>query len=197
MDRLKADVLSKLEGALNKGLVDEEVIDLLSSFNSIDGVVTTSSCSGRYQLISISAPGDKKGSEVIGKWHREVTVEELMDAIRKWDGSGELHLLVQPLLLHIRTKDISTASRIRTMGQEAGLKFSTIRSIKLDRNGSPAPWGMVVELLGTERMEIPIDGIPPVSLEACISDWVVKGNGLIRKTKGHIRVLSGLVDERS
>ncbi len=194
MDRLKADVLRKLDEAVSRNLVDEEVIPLLFSLNRIDGVVTTSSCSGRYQLISVPRAGDKIGSEVIGKWHRPVESGEILEAVEGWNGEGELHLLVQPLLVHIRTKDIPTAARIRAVGQEAGLKFSTIRSVKLDRNGAPAKWGVMVELLGTERMEIPIDGIPMENLSVCMSLWVEKGNDLIRRTKERIPRLTELVD---
>jgi tRNA(Phe) wybutosine-synthesizing methylase Tyw3 len=194
MDRLKADVLQKLDDAVSQHLVDEDVVPLLFSFNRIGPAVTTSSCSGRYQLISVPTAGDKVGSQVVEKWHRTVEPREIMEAIDRWSGEGELHLLVQPLLLHVRTKDISTAARIRALGQEAGMKFSTIRSVKLDKNGEPSKWGIVVELLGTERMEIPIDGIPMDILSVCMGPWIEKGNDLIRRTKTRILRLMELVE---
>jgi tRNA(Phe) wybutosine-synthesizing methylase Tyw3 len=196
MDRLKSDVLRKLQEAVSQDLVDEEVIPLLSSLNEIDGVVTTSSCSGRCQLITVPGTGDKLSSAVLGKWHGPVNVDDLLEAVSKWNGKGELHLLFQPLLLHIRTRDIGTAAKIRNLGQDAGLKFSTIRSIKLDGNGDPAPWGPVVELLGTERMEIPVDAIPKDRLKECLPGWVERGNRLMKRTKEHIPLLMELIGER-
>ena len=96
MDNLKKDVLRKLEDAVSRNLVDEEVMPLLSSFNYIDEVVTTSSCSGRYQLISVPRTGDKVSSDIVGKWHRTVHVEELLGAIDQWDGTGELSTRLRP-----------------------------------------------------------------------------------------------------
>jgi len=194
MDRLKADVLRKLDEAVSRNLVDEDMIPLLFTLNRIDGAVTTSSCSGRYQLIGVPKAGDKIGSEVLGKWHRPVEPGEILEAVEGWSGKGELHLLVQPLLVHIRTRDIQTAAKMRAMGQEAGLKFSTIRSVKVARNGVLSKWGVVVELLGTERMEIPIDGIPLETLSVCMGPWIEKGNGLILRTKERIPRLIDMIE---
>ena len=195
MDKIKSAVLKKLDEAVSAGLVDEELIPLLFLINSIDGLVTTSSCSGRYQLITVPATGDKLGSKVVGKWHRTIDIDELVEAIDSWDGIGELHLLVQPLLIHIRTIDIKTGARIRKIGQECGLKFSTIRSVKLDPEETVPPWGVVVEMLGTERMEIPISGIDRRALDLCLGPWVKKGNELITRTKSHIDDLKARLEE--
>jgi tRNA wybutosine-synthesizing protein 3 len=195
MDKIKSHVLKKLDQAVSEGQVDEELIPLLSFINSFDGMVTTSSCSGRYQLISVPITGDKLGSKVIGKWHRTITVDELVDAIGTWDGNGELHLLVQPLLIHIRTIDIRTGAKIRKIGQDCGLKFTTIRSVKLDQEDEIPPWGVVVEMLGTERMEIPIGGIDERALAVCLGPWVTKGNELITRTKSHIDDLMKMLGE--
>jgi len=186
MGDIKSNTLKKLNEAVSQGLVDEEVMPLLSILNSKEGLVTTSSCSGRFQLISVPTAGDKLGSNIVGKWHRTVEVTELEEAIGSWNGEGELHLLVQPLLIHIRAKDIETGARLRVLAQQCGLKFSTIRSVKLDGDGNVQPWGVMVEVMGTERMEIPLDGIPKEALDSCLEPWVRRGNQLITRTKGHI-----------
>ena len=95
--------------------MDDEVIVLLHAINSIDDAVTTSSCSGRFQLIQVPKLGDKLGSNILGKWHRKVSEEEVLEALGKWDGTGQVHLLVQPLLVHIRCRDIATAAKLSTM----------------------------------------------------------------------------------
>lgn len=185
MDRIKSAALRKLRQAVSQDLVDEEVIPLLFLLCDIDGLVTTSSCSGRVQLISTPSPGDKRGSRVIGKWHRKVHVKEVLDAVDSWNGRGELYLLVQPLLVHVRCRDLPSAARLRNLAQGAGLKSSTIRSVRLDGE-EPAEWGTVVEIMGTERMEVPIDGIDRVCLERCMEQWVTKGNRLLDRTKRNI-----------
>ncbi|MGA1865936.1 MAG: tRNA-wybutosine modification methyltransferase TYW3 [Thermoplasmatota archaeon] len=186
MSDIRSETLRKLDEAASLGLVDEDIMPLLNSINSIDDLVTTSSCSGRFQLISVPRTGDKPGSCIIGKWHRTISKDEMMQAISGWDGEGELHLLVQPLLVHVRARDISYGAMLRSIAQESSLKFSTIRSVKLGSNGNLVPWGVVVEMLGTERMEVPIDGIDRDTLEKCMGPWVRRGNELIVRTKGHI-----------
>lgn len=192
---VKDQVLRKLNEAVSQNLVDEDVIPLLHSFNYHDPLVTTSSCSGRFQIISMPGPGDKRGSEVLGKWHRKVSVEEVMDAARRWDGRGELHLLVQPLLLHIRCRDLKAAVELRNLGHGNGMKFSTIRSVKLDDEGNVRPWGAMVEIMGTERIEAPIDGIEEDVLEKCVREWVSKGNALLDRTKDRIPKLIDALSE--
>ncbi|MBN1390824.1 MAG: hypothetical protein JXA22_09325 [Candidatus Thermoplasmatota archaeon] len=194
MGDIRSETLRKLDEAASRGLVDEDVMPLLHSINTADDLVTTSSCSGRFQLISVPSTGDKAGSCIIGKWHRTVSEYELMQAIDSWDGRGELHLLVQPLLIHVRAKDIASGARLRNIAQECGLKFSTIRSVKLDPDGKVIPWGVVVEMLGTERMEVPLDGIERDTLFRCMGPWVRRGNELLIRTKEHIPRLIEALD---
>lgn len=196
MDPFKQGVLEKLDEAVSQNLVDGDAVPLLFLLNSIDSIVTTSSCSGRFQVIEVPEAGDKQGSTVLGKWHRKVDAEEVLEAAGKWSGEGELYLLVQPLLVHARCRDIGTAVELRNISQACGLKFSTIRSLKLDREGRPAEWGAVVEMLGTERLEVPLDGLPGGCLDGCIRSWVDRGNILLDRTKDHIGELIGVLSDR-
>ena len=66
--------------------------------------------------------------------------------------------------------------------------------IKLDAKGEVLPWGIMVEILGTERMEIPIDGIDEEALARCLGPWVEKGNELISRTKEHIGDMIGRLE---
>jgi len=191
----RATTLASLNKAVAEGRVDIDVIPLLSSINQHPYWATTSSCSGRIQLLAPPVTGDKVGSRVLGKWHRPVESAEVMDAISSWDGQGELHLLVQPLLLHIRCRDLRSAARIRNMGQESGMKFSSIRSIRLNRDGEPIPWGITVELLGTERSEIHLHGLSDDVLRESIPVWIVHANALVSRTVEHIPELIEMLEK--
>jgi len=188
-DREKALVLAELMEAKRQGRVDAEVVPLLEAVNSHPDLVTTSSCAGRVQLISAPMLGDKLGSEVLGKWHDEVSTEDLVSAYERWDGNGTLLLMAQPMLLHVRCRDLRSAVFIRNSAQGAGLKFSTIRSVKLDRTGEPAEWGIVVECLGTERMEVPLTGLSRDAVMECMGPWALHASMLMRRTKSHIAEL--------
>lgn len=191
----RAVTMASLKEALDEGRVDADVIPLLSSINIRPQWITTSSCSGRIQLIAPPSAGDKVGSVVLGKWHGTVGIEEVLRSLGKWDGTGELHLMVQPLLLHIRCLDLPSAVRIRNTGQEAGLKFSSIRSIRLDRDGNPINWGITVELLGTERAEIPLHGLSDGIIVESVPVWIPHANKLLNKTKEHIKTMIDLLED--
>ena len=192
---LKQEILNKLEDARSMDLVDEEVLPLLDAINSLEDAVTTSSCSGRVQLIQVPDLGDKLGSNILGKWHRTVSSEEVLEALEKWDGEGQVHLLVQPLLVHLRCRDLETAVRLRNFAQESGMKFSTIRSVKLGRNNEPLEFGIVVEFLGTERMEVPLQGKDRDLLPRIIPPLVEHGNELIARTKARIPEMTAAIGD--
>ena len=193
-DGYKIKILDSLEKAEKKGLVDEDIIPLLDRINSFDMWVTTSSCSGRFQLISPPFPGDKMGSRILGKWHHGVDQDEILRSIKTWDGRGELHLMVQPVLLHVRCKDLPSGVHLRNIGQGSGLKYSMIRSIKLRRDGGMIPWGITVEMMGTESAEIPLHGIGEDIIREGLPFWTNYGNGLLERTKGHIGDLIGSLE---
>ncbi len=188
---LKDRTLSSLEAAIEKGAVDEEMIPLINAINRIDDLVTTSSCSGRIQLICMPRPGDKLNSNVLGKWHRRIEEGELEEALGKWDKEEMLFLMAQPLLLHIRARDLQAAVRVRNSCQGAGMKFSSIRSLKLS-GGSAKDWGTTVEVMGSERMEVPLHPLPDEILSETIGPLVGFANDLIIRTKSHIPVLIDL-----
>jgi len=192
---LKQETLKKLRDARARNLVDKEVDPLLDAINGIEDAVTTSSCSGRVQLIQVPDLGDKRGSNILGKWHRTVSREEVLKAYEKWDGKGQVHLHVQPLLVHVRCRNILTAVKLRNTAQEKGMKFSNIRSMKMGRKGDPLEWGAVVEFLGTERMEVPIHGISEDIISEVIGPLIEHGNELILRTKTRIRVMTESMEE--
>jgi len=184
--RLKERILGKLKDAIEDDRVDEDVVPLLDAVNRFRDAVTTSSCSGRVQLIQVGEPGDKVGAKVLGKWHRRVDQRELREAVDGWNGEGQLHLLVQPLLLHVRCRDLQTAVVLRHAAQESGLKFSTIRSVRMDRAGEIPEWGVVVEFLGTERMEVPLHVFGEGQRRDALFPLLEHGNELLKRTKLHI-----------
>ncbi|MGA1848015.1 MAG: tRNA-wybutosine modification methyltransferase TYW3 [Thermoplasmatota archaeon] len=192
---LKEATIEKLSRARSEGLVDPEVVPLLDAINRLPGAVTTSSCSGRFQLIQVPDLGDKQGSNILGKWHRKVTSGEVIEAYSTWDGSGQVHLLVQPLLVHVRCRDVATTAMIRNLAQEGGLKFSTVRSLKLGNDGQVVEWGAVVEMMGTERMEVPIHCIDGEVVAKILPALIDHGNGLMDRTRSNIDRMVRLFSE--
>jgi tRNA wybutosine-synthesizing protein 3 len=179
--------LSSLDEAVREGRADNEVLPLLSILNSFNDYATTSSCAGRIQLIGVPVVGDKQGSEIFGKWHNPVEPLEVLEALP--DDTMGLFLMAQPLLVHVRCRDLRAAVDLWRSAHGSGLKYTTIRSIQIDEEGGPTEWGITVEVQGTERMEVPLSGIPRDALERCLPGWVRHGNELLLRTRARMESL--------
>jgi tRNA wybutosine-synthesizing protein 3 len=148
--------MEELAQKIEEGKVDPYMLEIISIINSSDDYYTTSSCSGRMQLIALPKLGDKPGSTVCGKWHDTIEMEQLKEALENWDGKDMLMLLVQSPVLHVVCRDLESAVKIRNIGSESGFKYSTIRSIQEGSTDEGDEKNIIVELLSTERLDIPI-----------------------------------------
>ncbi len=145
MDR--KDALKKYEEHKSKGLVDEDIIPLLEKINSLECCYTTSSCSGRIAIMQIPEIGDKKNAVFLGKWHREVDLQKILVAVRKYE-RGYLFLLLQSAILHVVCESFKTSERMIKIALDSGFKYTSIKSVK---NGK-----VLIEILSTENLHIPL-----------------------------------------
>ena len=142
----KQNALKKLKSALENRQVDSLIIDLLHKINSQEEYFTTSSCAGRIVVLQLPKIGDKKHAVFLGRWHRQVTRDEVFSALNSFD-EGQIWLLTQPPIFHIGCKDLEAANRLMKTGISTGFKHSGIRSL----SGQ-----IIVELQSTERMDMPM-----------------------------------------
>jgi tRNA wybutosine-synthesizing protein 3 len=150
----KKKTMAELESVKSKGVVDNKVLPILEIINSNPDYYSTSSCSGRVMLIALARPGAKSESDMLALWHDKITKKELLSAIKKWDKHQYLYFLAQPPIFHITTHNIDYAIHLRNLAESVGLKYSTIRSIKTFKKQKEQR--IIVELLGTERLNVPI-----------------------------------------
>ena len=99
----KKQTLEKLEHAKKKGLVDKDIISIIDLINSYDDYYTSSSCYGRIVLLEIPKIGDKKNAKWLGKWHRKIKTEEILNAFKKAD-KGLIWILAQSAIIHVFAK---------------------------------------------------------------------------------------------
>jgi tRNA wybutosine-synthesizing protein 3 len=97
--------------------------------------------------------GDKKDSNVLGKWHRGTDIQGLTGALEEWNGDGYVYLLTQSPIFHIRCRELGSAVRLQQIGFDSGFRYSTVRSMRL-RDGEPET--ITVELLTSYRLDIPL-----------------------------------------
>ncbi|GAB6134842.1 tRNA(Phe) 7-((3-amino-3-carboxypropyl)-4-demethylwyosine(37)-N(4))-methyltransferase Taw3 [Thermococcus prieurii] len=185
----KAKAMEGLSKALEEGKVDEDIISLLAKINALENYFTTSSCSGRISVMEMPHFGDKVNSVWLGKWHREVTIEEVFEAIRKHK-SGQLWFLVRSPILHVGARTMEDAVKLLNLAIGLGFKYSNIKSVSHRK--------LLVEIRSTERMDVPLgaDGELWVS-ENYIERIVNIANDQLRRFKGKLKRLEEEVEKLS
>ncbi|WP_456394144.1 tRNA(Phe) 7-((3-amino-3-carboxypropyl)-4-demethylwyosine(37)-N(4))-methyltransferase Taw3 [Thermococcus sp.] len=186
-DEQKAKAMEGLRRALAENKVDGDVIPLLEKINSLENYFTTSSCSGRISVMEMPRFGDKVNSVWLGKWHREVTFEEVLEAIGR-HSKGQLWFLVRSPILHVSAKTMEDAVKLLNLAIGLGFKYSNIKSVSHKK--------LLVEIRSTERMDVPLgsDGELWVD-EEYIKKIVNLANAQVRRFKGKLKRLEREVEE--
>ncbi len=147
----KIAFMERLEREAGLGRVDFDMIDVLRGINSLPDYFTTSSCSGRIMIARAERLGFSKsvrsmGSfELVSKWHRPVTAGEVRGALERL---SDAWLMVRSAILHVVARRLDNAEELLRLARSSGFKHSGISSIK--------EWGYLVELLGEDRMDVPL-----------------------------------------
>ncbi len=142
----KQQALSQLKVALIKGEVDKPIIPYLEIINSKESLYTTSSCYGRITVDNVPLIDNKKEHKWLGKWHRKVNKEELMNALEK--GKENITYIKQePFILHIGVKTLKDTEKVLDIARnKLGLKRSGIMHTK------PR---IMLEIMGLDHVSIP------------------------------------------
>ncbi|ABL77535.1 tRNA(Phe) 7-((3-amino-3-carboxypropyl)-4-demethylwyosine(37)-N(4))-methyltransferase [Thermofilum pendens] len=179
---LRRKALEQFERHLEEGRVDEDIVDLLRLVNNTKNCYTTSSCSGRIQVSCGEHPGAKGRLVVVAKWHRTVSLQELVSVLDSLQEES-VWLSVHPPIFHVVARDLSVARKLLAGARNSGFKHSGIQG--LGRR-------VVVEIMSMERLEVPIrvQGVEvvrreslPILLETA-NEFLLRGKsrlGVLRK----------------
>jgi len=186
-DEGKEKAMAGLREALAEGKVDGDIIPLLEKINSLENYFTTSSCSGRISVMEMPHFGDKVNSVWLGKWHRTVKVEEVLEAIGRHE-KGQLWFLVRSPILHVGARTMDDAVRLLNLTIGLGFKYSNIKSVSHKK--------LLVEIRSTERMDVPLgsDGELWVD-DAYIKRIVGIANSQVRRFKGKLKRLEEEIEK--
>ncbi|NQE44788.1 tRNA(Phe) 7-((3-amino-3-carboxypropyl)-4-demethylwyosine(37)-N(4))- methyltransferase 1 [ANME-1 cluster archaeon GoMg2] len=162
---------------------DDEVEGILEKLNSFESFFTTSSCSGRIALICVPEIGAKREAEFFGKWHRSVKIAEVLEALNSAE-KGEVWLISQSPILHVSCMGLENAKVLLRIAIESGFKYSGIKAI------SRGDEKVVVEIMSTERMDVPLgkDGVVFCS-ESYIDFILSKANFMLERGKRKLKRL--------
>jgi len=177
----KEQALSKLEEACKHDEVDEDIMHILRMINSSSEYYTSSSCSGRIMVLQIPVLGDKKNACILEKWHKKISVNDVLKTVKKAE-KGMIWLLGQSPILHVGCSSLKAADTLVKTAVSSGFKNSAIKS-----TGKK----IIVELSSTERLDAPIgkDGVLLCD-DSYLRLLVDISNMIIDKSNGKIRSLS-------
>ncbi|ASJ05406.1 tRNA(Phe) 7-((3-amino-3-carboxypropyl)-4-demethylwyosine(37)-N(4))-methyltransferase Taw3 [Thermococcus barossii] len=175
--KAKREALVSLFTAMREGKVDEDIIDLLLLINSINGIYTTSSCSGRIGIIEEPDLGAKPLARWLVKVHRPMEFEEARKALKK-AREGLIFLKSQPPIFHVVAEDLERAKRLHELGLASGFKYTTFKVVSKRH---------LVEINATEYLTAPLgrDGRVLVG-EEYLRFAVELGNSMLRRSKGRL-----------
>lgn len=135
---MKKDVLGRKDKS-QEGKIDERILHVIELINHHEDYCTTSSCSGRVQLIA-----KKTRRKELANWpyktHDLADEEGLLEATSR-PFEGELWFREEGFILHVRCRTLGAAYALLDAGQKAGFKHSGItgkRNIVLEVRGSDA-----------------------------------------------------------
>lgn len=152
----KKDAILKEIGATNggipdsspKGTIDEKCIPIINTINGHEDMVTTSSCSGRVSVflegikdgedLKIGAKGREgrwifvtHNAEDLDQWYKSVDFnycpEEQFTALVNTNSRFILYKF-EPLILHVKCRDLDTANILYTTAMNCGFRESGIGS---------------------------------------------------------------------
>lgn len=148
---LKQDLLDGLQYARSQHVVDVECDAYIDMINAVPHYMTSSSCYGRICLLYCPDDEKKLKTIFIGKWHREVTVDEVWDRImmcvsgttaapvadaeeghtpefavhsipKECHQVGDVWLRMDPLIIHVSCDTVDSANALLKIKTEAGVR---------------------------------------------------------------------------
>ncbi|MBS3159702.1 hypothetical protein J4436_02855 [Candidatus Woesearchaeota archaeon] len=147
-----------------KGSIDNDIKYLLEKINSLNDYFTTSSCSGRIVLLTTQ---EKKSSKFIFVSHQPCNLPKI---------TQNCWLMVEPIILHVRCRNLNAANILLDLVLRAGLGKSGL--ISLD--------GLLLEINSTERI---VNYLTPNLNQEYITELNEIANNKLKKMKEKIFVL--------
>jgi tRNA wybutosine-synthesizing protein 3 len=167
--------------AKSLGRMDEDFIPLCDYIDKTKNYFTSSSCAGRIALIGLGEEETKQESAFYRKWHRKVSVKEVLDAVRDFRGNV-LWFKQEPLILHLGANNLKSAKKVLILCEKAGIKRA---GIKVAKDGK-----YIIEMLGTQNINAPIKEGKVCTSEEYLKYLIKKGNEKFEKNQELIKKLT-------
>lgn len=148
-ERLKSELPRRLLEERDIGYLDPGIEELLDAINSVPGLATTSTCTGRAAIVEAKAPWERGEAEsrIVYKTHGPLDPLEIARAV-----SGpycDLWLKIGPPIIHVRARSLDCAIHLLGLARRAGFKHSGIIS-------AGGPSGVAVEIMSGAQVSFPL-----------------------------------------
>jgi len=163
---LKGHNSEELEKAVKQGKADSRIVPFCRHINSLKNFFTSSSCAGRITLLSVKSISKKQPKAFHRKWHRSVSVKEVLEGIEEKSMEKELWFKLDPFILHIGAMDLESAKKVLKCMRHAGIKRGGIMLAQEQK--------FMVELQGTNAMSLPVKNKGKTLLEKEYIEFIVK-----------------------
>lgn len=181
----KKQAILKLDKALKEDKVDYEVIQLINIINKLNNYYTTSSCAGRFLLISKDDVRDKYNTDFIYKTHDPDLIYQAKEYLNNF--KGHLWLLLEAPNFHVGCIDLNSAIQLHKLSLKAGFGYSKIQSLE------PS---IVVEILGTSRISSPLGHKNKLLVNDNYIDYICTiCNKLLKEEQMKLKVWEKLLSE--
>nr|XP_057917614.1 tRNA wybutosine-synthesizing protein 3 homolog [Doryrhamphus excisus] len=132
-----------------KGVVDEDVVHIVSLLNSYEEYFTTSSCSGRIIIID-KAPESvvvqKKNLVWLLVSHSKCTFDDMMSALA--NSCGNAVLKFEPFVMHVQCRRMDDAHLLLSTALQSGFKNSGLTASKKGK--------IITAVRCTHSLEVPL-----------------------------------------
>ena len=153
-EQQKKKALNDYHASVRVGDVDEDLIQLLDFINELEDYYTTSSCSGRIVLYEDG--GGKGLGKFLGKWHLDLTVDDVRNALKP--SKDSVWFKSEPPILHVVARTLEKGDEFLVVVRDAGFRRVGIQTLKPER--------YVIEIIGSEKMDAPV----AVEGKTCVGD---------------------------
>ncbi|XP_054624769.1 tRNA wybutosine-synthesizing protein 3 homolog [Dunckerocampus dactyliophorus] len=132
-----------------KGVVDDDVVHIVSLLNSYEEYFTTSSCSGRIIIID-RAPDSvvvqKKNLVWLLVSHSKCTFDDMMSALASSCGNAVLKF--EPFVMHVQCRTLDDAQLLLSAALQSGFKNSGLTASKTGK--------IITAVRCTHSLEVPL-----------------------------------------
>lgn len=180
-DHDKKMALTK-EDKSKKGAIDVDIKALCDLINSKKDYYTTSSCSGRIQLLGYSASRKKNETEFLYSTHDVADAKELLASLHS--ASGEVWIRVECFILHVACRGAEDAIALLTLCRQLGLKRAGIIAIGKKN---------IVEVINHPRIDAPLRAEDVLVSDMYVEFLVERGNQILDANRKMIARLEGEV----